>query len=388
MKIRDIRALALGYQKDFPRIPRSFALVRVETDDGIVGYGEACSSYAHSYPLVVKEIVEGILKQRLIGEDPFQTEFLTRKMRKYLWGYLGPSGISNQVIGALEIALWDIKGKALGAPVCQLLGGARDKVKVYGTGTTYFEKGPEWHAEFLRPAVEHGFAGVKVRVGNNPQWDLALVRAAREFIGDDRLLMVDAFMSYTPMTAVRMAELFEPYHIFFYEEPVPQSSLEWLRYVRERVRIPIAVGERTYSLREFQQVIACEAADYLQPDPAVCGGLLECVKVIALAEANGLGVIPHMGGLTAVGLAADLQLAAAMNSCSMLEYDLSPYQPLRDDILVVPVFSIDRVVDGYLQVPPSPGLGIEIDESKLEGYPYRYDIVYPDKYASYGAGEL
>lgn len=137
----------------------------------------------------------------------------------------------------------------------------------------------------------------------------------------------------------------------------------------------------------FRDVVHYRAADVLQPDPTVCGGILACMEVAALAKANDLAVVPHIGGLTAVGVAAGFHVAAAIEP-ELLEYDPDPYQPLRDELLVDPIFGMDRVENGRMAVPSGPGLGIEIDESVLEAYPYRRGRLYQELYPEHGAGRL
>jgi L-alanine-DL-glutamate epimerase-like enolase superfamily enzyme len=374
--------------KDEPAIPRSFALVRVESDAGVVGWGEASSAYGHSYPLVVKEVIEGVLARALVGKEVFEIERRLFDMRRYATQFLGASGIVSQAIGGVEIALWDILGKAAGLPLYQLLGGRRSEVRLYGTGTTYFEMEPEWHAEYFATCLAHGFRGVKVRVGKSRDWDLSLVSTVREFIGDDIALYVDAFMSYSPQFALEMARRFDEYGVGFFEEPIRQEVLGGLTRLVERSPIPIAVGERLYSAREFQTVMQARAADVLQPDATIVGGLREALRVCELGALGGYRVIPHIGGLTAVGIAANLHLACASDAVSELEYDIGPHQPLRDEILLDPVLSLDSIDNGVLTPPGGGGLGIEIDEARLESFAYERGDVYPDIYPHYGAGDL
>jgi L-alanine-DL-glutamate epimerase-like enolase superfamily enzyme len=142
-----------------------------------------------------------------------------------------------------------------------------------------------------------------------------------------------------------------------------------------------------FSLAGFRDVVHHRAADVLQPDATVCGGILECLEVASLAKAHDLAVVPHVGGLTAVGVAAGLHLSAAMEP-ELMEYDPDPYQPLRDELLVDPIFGMDRVVDGRLSVPSGPGLGIEIDEAVLAAYPYERGTLYQEVYPEHGAGRL
>ena len=388
MKITEVRVIQLEYEKDSPKLLRGFALIRVETDRGIVGYGEASSSYGHFYPPIVAAIVDQILARVLTGEDPLNMDRVLSKMHHYLDGYLGSEGIAAQVISGIEIALWDIIGKATGQPVCRLLGGYRPAVPLYGTGTTFFEQTPDWHCHFFDAAIAHGFKGVKARIGNNPQWDVKLVETVRGYLLAEMKLMVDAFWSYSPDSAIRLVKELGRFGVFFFEEPLPQYELEGLAKLKAASPVPIAVGERIYSLRGFKEVVVHRAADVLQPDATICGGLLECKKVFALGEAFDLLVLPHIGGLSAVGIAANLHLAASVSSCNLLEYDLSPWQPLRDEMLKDPIFSMDRIRDGLLPVPDRPGLGIEIDESVFERYPYKGGQVYPDVYKQLGAGRL
>lgn len=384
MKISDVRVIPLGYQKDFPPIPRSFALIRVETDTGMLGYGEASSSYGHSYPLVVKEIVEGVLSRALLGKDPLDIQTRTVEMQKYAWPYLGWDGVANAAIGAVEIALWDIRGKVEALPVCALLGQQCDQVRLYGTGTTYFEMAPQWHAEFMNPALAHGFGAVKARVGHQPEWDLSLVRALREHVGADIDLMVDAYMTYSQAMAVEMVQAFEPYDIYFVEEPVALFGLEQLANLVGCTDTRVAVGERIFSKYRFEEIIKRRAADVVQPDVTIVGGMAAFLDVCRLACEHDLEVSPHLGGLTAVGIAANLHAACAHGNISYFEYDLGPYQPLRDELIREPIFALDRIELGVLRVPEGPGLGIDLDESQFEPFAYRPGDVYPDVYPSYG----
>lgn len=388
MKINSVRVVPLGHMKDEPEIPRSFALVRVDCGDGMVGWGEASSAYGHSYPFVVKEIVEGVLARALIGKAALDIEERLFDMRRYATQFLGASGVVSQAIGGVEIALWDLLGKAGNLPLYRLLGGRRSEVRLYGTGTTYFEKDPDWHAKYFSNCIAHGFSGVKVRVGKSREWDLALVRAVRDFVGPDVEVYVDAFMSYSQRMALEMAREFHDLAVGFFEEPIRQEVLGGLTRLVEKSPVPIAVGERLYSAREFQAVIEARAADVLQPDATIVGGLREALRVCELGALSGCRVVPHIGGLSAVGIAANLHLACASDAVVELEYDIGPYQPLRDEILRDPLLSLDGIEGGVLPAPQGPGLGIDIDEEQLAKFAYVPGAVYPDIYPQYGAGVL
>jgi L-alanine-DL-glutamate epimerase-like enolase superfamily enzyme len=389
MKITDIKSFPLMYMKESPALPRPFFLVKVETDSGIFGFGEASSAYGHNYPLVVKEIVDGTFKRILTGEDPTDIERLVTKMRTYIWGYLGSGGVSSQAISAIEIALWDILGKASNMPVYKLLGADKDEVEVYSTGAANFTVDFDWHKRFYERNLKEGFKGIKIRVGKDKDWDETFVKTIREFVGKDINIMIDAYMTYKPDTAIEMAKRFEPYKPYFYEEPLSQHDLSSLERISRISSIPIALGERVCSLYAFKELIERRIGNIFQPDATIVGGIKECLAVCTMGEAFSIPCIPHIGGLSAVGYAANLHVALASRNVSLLEVDGADRQPMRDEILKDPVFDTSVcLIDGKLRAPQKPGLGIEIDESRFERFAYSRGLVYPDVFPQYGAGKL
>jgi L-alanine-DL-glutamate epimerase-like enolase superfamily enzyme len=388
VKITDIRTIGLGYERKISPMQRGFCLVRVETDAGLVGYGEASTSYGHMYPGVVEAIVDAAIKPAIMGKNPLDINSRIRDMKLYVHPWLGWDGISAQAIGAVEIALWDILGKAKEMPIAHLFGAHRDKIPLYGTGTVKPIKpgeDPKWHGHFFDELLENGFKGVKTRISSGVERDIEQIAAVREYVGPNVRVMVDGYFCYTPSTAIKLAKRLADLDIFWLEEPAPQSMMPGLAKLREESPVPIAYGERLYSLSGFEILVNRRAADILQPDAAVCGGILECIEVNALAKANNLQVFPHIGGLSAVGLAANLQLAVIIGS-EMLEYDGEENPPMRDEMLRDPIFSWDRLEDGCIKVPDGPGLGIEIDESVFEKYPFSTGRFYPDVFPQFGLG--
>ena len=379
MKIISVEPVLLGYRKSDPPMSRSFALVKVVTDDGLIGWGEASTNWGHSYPTVFAATVSDVCAPALLGADPADVRGRVADLHVRLDGYLGWEGVTSQTIGAIEMALWDVLGKALDAPVHQLLGaGARD-IGLYGTGTTMFEADAAFHARYFDPALAAGFGTVKVRLGRSLEDDLAVVRAVREHVGPGVALGVDSYWFHDARTALRLAERLTEFGVVFFEEPIPQYRTTDLTWLARRSPIPIAVGERVYSPWRFQELAAAEAANVFQPDAQICGGLLACLEIASTAEKYGIQVLPHVGGPTAIGLAANLHWVAAAGLPTM-EYDIDPYQPLVDDL--APELSLSAIRGGSLRPPPGPGLGVRVPDDIAERYPYlpgdTYTDVFPD----------
>ena len=355
---------------------RSYAVVRVEVEGGLVGYGEASSNYGHSYPTVIRAIVDDVLSRNLIGRDARDIRLRTAEMHGLLDGYLGWDGVTAQAIGAVETALWDIAGKRAGLPISELLGGSPRSLRLYATGTTMFDATPDWYAHYFDAALDRGMTGVKVRIGTDAEGAHARVRAVRDYVGGDLDVMVDAYWGYTPDDAVRLADRLAPLKIAFFEEPSPQQNEGFAR-LAGRFPMPIAVGERVYSPGQFAAIAEAGSAHIFEPDACICGGISACMEIAAIARRHDIPVIPHLGSPTAIGFAANLQWAAAAG-CSLVEYDIYPDLPARDRLMREPIFQLDRITNGMLPVPDGPGLGIEIDEAAFADLPYEAGGTYAE----------
>jgi L-alanine-DL-glutamate epimerase-like enolase superfamily enzyme len=384
-RITEIRTILLGYRKTDPPMQRGFALVRIETETGRVGFGEASSNWGHSYPTVIETIVDDVVAPNLTGQDAANIRERVEQLHVLLDGYLGWDGVSAQVIGAVEIALWDLLGKDAGLPISTMLGGGRSELALYGTGTTMFEETPEWHARYFDAALAKGVKGVKVRLGKDPAADLALVRTVRDHVGPDLLLMADAYWGYAPDEALELALRLAEHDVFFFEEPSPQYDLAGLQRLCERSPVRIAAGERIYSPSHYRTVAERRAAHVFEPDASICGGILACLEVVTIARAHGIRVVPHVGGPTPIGMAANLHWAAAAG-CSLIEYDIDPHQPIRDQLARGGALGFDTIEGGMLRVPTGPGLGIEIDEAMFESFPYRSGETYAEVFPEHETG--
>lgn len=383
MRITRVAPVLLGYRKADPPMMRSFALVRVETDSGLVGWGEASTNWGHSYPTVFAAAIRDVCAPVLVGREPREVRSRLADLRNRMDGYLGWDGLTSQTIAAIELALWDILGRSLDAPVWQLLGADGGPLPLYGTGTTMFEQSADWHAQYFDAAVAAGIGTVKVRLGRDPDEDLAIVRAVRARVPAETQIGVDSYWFHDARSALDLAERLEPLGVPFFEEPIPQYETAALAWLAERSPIPIAVGERVFSPRQFGDLAGAGTGWVFQPDASICGGLLASLEVAAMAAAAGISVYPHVGGPTAVGLAANLHWASAAR-VPLFEYDLDPHQPLVDSI--APGLGFDAIRDGRLSPPAGPGLGVDVPDDIESRFPYAPGETYTDLFPHHERG--
>ena len=376
MKIREVRSYVLkhplpeaeifGSSKGWHTV-RQALLVEILTDEGLSGFGEA-----YGPPGPSRALVDELYVPRLLGRDPLEHAVIWEDLYNTFRDY-GRKGWPVAAISAIDIALWDLKGKALGQPVARLLGGPfRTQIRAYATGL--YRHRVEDNAGALAHEAEayaaEGFRAMKMKVGFGLDEDVRNVRAVRTAIGPDRDLAMDANHAYDAGQAIRLARKVEACDLAWFEEPVVPEDVDGYCQVKTAAGMPIAGGESEYARWGFRDLCVRRAVDILQPDLCGCGGFTEAWRIAALASAHGLTVFPHVWG-TAVGLFASLQLAAALppNPPAMLpgellfELDRTP-NPLRDTLAQSP---LKRAGD-ILELPGGPGLGLEIDRRVLERY--------------------
>jgi galactonate dehydratase len=361
MKITDVQAIGVNLGGG------NHLFVKVLTDEHIMGVGEA---YRVGPDTATAEVIRDY-KTWLVGQDPFRIEHLWRLMYN---GSRFPGGsIGHAAISGIEIALWDLKGRALGVPVYELLGGrCRDRVRVYrGIGGAT----PAEAADDARRAVEQeGFTAVKM--GPQPPgwssmpWGKVLkgtaerVGAVRAAVGDAVDIGLDPHAQlFEPCRARELIEAVRPYRPMFVEEPLRPENVAALAALRREVSVPIATGEMLTTKYPFRDILDAGAADILQPDLLLCGGLLEGKKIAALAEAHYVNVAPH-NPLGPVSTAVAVQFAASTPNFFILEYSPDRQGPMRD-LVREPL----RFEGGYLRIPDRPGLGVELNEAAFVGKP-------------------
>lgn len=360
MKITGVVAKVLTRQSDVllrnPRLvwrEKRVLIVFLETDAGLVGIGEAwCEG---SDPASTIAVLEHDLKHLIIGEDPF---FVGR-----IWNRLfdltivsAKQGIIFAAMSAIDIAAWDLIGKAVGQPTYKLLGACRDEVFAYASGGLYREaQTPDRLAEEMAAYVAKGFRGVKMKVGGATlAEDVARVASVREAIGPLTRLMVDAVYSLTVPEAIRMARALERYDLWFFEAPVSPYDVPGLAKVSSLSPIPIAGNEFAFGRHAFRALIERGAVSFVHLDSILCGGMSEAMKISAMAAAAGLPCSFHASS-SAVCFASNLHVAAAIPNCDSIEWHM--VHQLLFDRLPGDAFRLDN---GYVQLPAAPGLGITI----------------------------
>jgi galactonate dehydratase len=355
MKIIDIQTFVVNIGG------QNRVLLKMLTDEHLHGVGEAyCVGPDQATVATIH-----YFKDWLIDQDPQRVEYLWRLLYN---GSRFPGGsVVNAAISGIEHCLWDLKGKALGVPVYQLLGGrCRDKVRVYlGIGSI---------DEAKRAIEQHGFTAVKT----SPQppesdvmpWGKVLreagrkMEALRKALGDDIDIALDPHAKiFEPVRALELSEVVRPYRPMFFEEPIRPENVQALARLHQKMAVPLATGEELYTKYDFQAILAAGAADILQPDLCLAGGLLEGKKIAAMAEASYVTVAPH-NPLGPVATAVCVHFAASTPNFLILEYREPSPGPLRD-MVVEPI----KLKDGYLEIPNVPGFGIELNYGAIQKYP-------------------
>jgi len=393
MKITDIKVAIVRGNFCWP-------LVKVETDEGIYGLGESRDySPSSRYVLPMKEMIL-CLKRELIGEDPSNVEYLFNKIRRY-----GSSGRFGGIVSGIEMALWDILGKTLGVPVYKLLGGKfRDKIRIYcdchagrpisDAATDYAYEGwedyytPEAYARAAKKIKNMGFtilkfdlhphyAGEDALIGNSLtdkaiKYEVSVVQALRDAVGEGFPLALDAYQGGTVNGAIRFGKAMDPFGLMWIEDVISWRDVEGFKRITNSIKTPTLTGEDIYTTERFKPLIENRAVDIIAPDMATHGGIMENKKAAWLANLYGLSIAPHFAG-SPVSMMANIHAAAVMpNNLIAVEFHAVGV-PWWEDM----VKGLEKPIikDGYIKVPETPGLGIELNEKTV-----RKHLVEGEKY--------
>jgi galactonate dehydratase len=365
VRIADVRIYTMGSSW------RNFVFARLRTDDGVEGIGEARPVNREE---AVAAYLDAIAHRYVIGSDPFNIEDLVLRVTRD--DYELPGATEMTALAVVEMACWDIIGKALNQPVYRLLGGAcRDRIKAYANGWYTGERTPESFARAARGVAARGYRALKLDPFGAGWAELehaervrtvSLVEAVRDAVGPEVEIFIEMHGRFTAREAIAIARELEPFRPGWIEEPVAADQLGALAHVARHVSVPVATGERLHLRSQFRDLLASGAADIVQPDITHCAGLAETRKIAAMAEAHACLVAPHNVGAS-VSTAAALHFAAATPNLKVQEY----FNDFAEPFVVESASGLPAVVDGYFPLPAGPGLGVAFNEDVVLAHPYR-----------------
>jgi L-alanine-DL-glutamate epimerase-like enolase superfamily enzyme len=351
-------AMQFGVGKN---VKRDMVLVRVETEDGIVGYGE--SHHALS-PTTIAELINSSMAQHLIGECPLNTEGIWNKIYLHQVATHGAGTAAVIAMSGLDMALWDLKGKILQQPVYSLLGGLHKRIRAYAGGLSLGYQPLSSLEKEVRKYVDLGYTAIKLRVGTHAKDDAERVGCIRKIFGPDLDIAVDAATRYKSKDIPLVIKYCEDNNVYWLEEPFTPDDIEAYTELRKNCGTPIAAGENHYTKYQFRGLLRADALSILQPDCTKTGGITEAKKIADMAEAWHLPVAPHTGQ-SILSASANVHVMCAIPNALIFEADLAELNPFRDDISS----SALLIKDGYIEPNNGPGLGLNINESILEKYP-------------------
>jgi galactonate dehydratase len=365
MKITAVEPLVLGTSW------RNLIFLKVSTDEGLIGYGECTTQNREEGVL---GYLPGAVRRHVLGSDPFNVEDLWLRMyRNEFWR---GGVISTSVMSGIEIACWDIMGKAVGQPVWRLLGGqCHEKIMAYANAWYTVERTPQEFAKRVKVVLEKGYQALKVDPFGPGAMELSraekarsvdLVAAIREAVGPEVEIFVEMHGRFSAATAIEIARMLEPYRPGWIEEPCPPEDIPSLQKVAAKVKIPVATGERYFTHYGFREALESGAVDILQPDIVHAGGMLDMKKIAAMADVRSVMVAPHNSN-GPVCTAASVHFGFCTTNIKVQEC----FDDFSESWVVEAVPGTPRPRDGYFHLPQGPGLGISLNEDLIREHPYK-----------------
>lgn len=343
-------------------VKRDAVVVKVTTDDGVVGWGESHHGRAHG---AIAHLINTTLRSLILGLDALDCVGVWARIYRFQLASHGMGAAAAMAMSGIDMALWDIRGQAAGMPLCRLLGGAVKPVPAYAGGVALGYQDPAALVEEVRPLVEAGYRAVKLRVGDAPGRDIARIEAVRRAFGEDLVILTDANTGYTPAAARAVMPAMERLGVAWLEEPFPAHDHRSYAEAKAFARVPLAAGENHYTRFEFHRLIEDRVVSILQPDLSKCGGVTETMRIAHLASAWKLPIHPH-SSMTGINQAASIHLLAAIDNGGYFEADVSRGNLFRDRLVSTP-WAIRP--DGTVLPLDRPGIGVEVDEAFLAAHP-------------------
>ena len=371
MRITDVKAFPVSFPIPAANrvalgigtaIKRDAVVVKITTDEGLIGWGEAHHGRAHT---AVAKLIESTLKQLILNLEAHDVIGVWEKMYRYQLASHGMGAGACLAMSGIDMALWDLRGKALGLPLYKLLGGARRAIPSYAGGVSLGYQEPSQLIEEATKSIEQGYKAIKLRVGDSVARDIARMRAVRKAFGDELEILTDANIGYELEDVRRVMPAMDELRIAWLEEPFPAHDYRSYREAKSYGRTPLAAGENHYTRFEFDRVIEDGAITILQPDLSKSGGITETLRIAAMASAWKLPIHPH-SSMTGLNHAATIHFLAAIDNGGYFEGDVSKSNRFRDELVENPGH-IDR--DGNVIPLDKPGLGLEVNEDFLLKHP-------------------
>ncbi len=371
MRITDVTAFPLSFPIPEDRqvtlgigraVKRDAVLIKVTTDEGLTGWGEA---HAGRAPGAIAQLVNTSIRQLVVGRQATDTSGVWDVVYKRLFASHGMGAATSIALSGLDQALWDIRGKAVGWPLYKLLGGALKPIKAYAGGVSLGFQEPAKLVEEAKSVLAAGYPALKLRVGDTPANDIARVESVREAIGDDIDILVDGNANCSLAHVRRIMPALDDCAVGWLEEPFAPTDYRLYHEAAMIGDTPLAAGENHYTRFEFHRLVEDGDITILQPDLSKSGGVTECWRIAALASAWKLEVNPHTS-LTALNVAATLHLMCAIDNAGYFEAELSRHNPFRDEMID---WQPKVAPDGTVTPPDAPGLGVEVDEARLARFP-------------------
>ncbi|MGB3290458.1 MAG: mandelate racemase/muconate lactonizing enzyme family protein [Burkholderiaceae bacterium] len=372
MKIVQIKAFPISFPVPADKsvtlgigrsVKRDAVLVRVETDQGLTGWGEA---HHGRCPGAIARLIDTTMRELVVGMDALDVSGVWARVYKMQIGSHGMGAASALALSGLDLALWDIRCQVANMPLYQMLGGKNRPIKAYAGGISLGWQAPEALAEEAMVYVGQGYRAVKLRVGDTVARDIARVSAVRAALGPEIDILVDANTNYSLDDTRRVLPAYDELNVGWLEEPFPAHELGLYRRAAKLGRTPLAAGENHYTRYEFDPLIASEAIGFVQPDLSKMGGVTEAMKIAAIAGARGLSINPHTSA-TAINMATSISFMCGIDNPGYFEADLTAYNPFRDDMPDRAPYVLDK--NGCVSALEGVGIGLKIDQAFLAAHP-------------------